>query len=319
MNHSKWIFHPFLILIYSIVALSLSLILYIYWYMEISAGLEEVALKFNLDPAQVLNSPAWVVILVLSILVGIIFTGIFVIYVYNQKTSHLYLMQRKFINNFTHELKTPVTSIKLYLETFLKHELPRADQTKYIGYMIQDVDRLTDNINRILNLARIESKTYGGEFRTLDLFEFITHFCKNNQHLFPNCEINIHNPLNRSCPYPINPSLFEMLLMNLLSNSVKYNESTTPIVDITFELTKNRLCLYFEDNGIGIENSERKKIFKLFYQGVKAHSMNVKGSGLGLYLVQNITQIHKGTITAKVGKEGRGALFTLSFPMKPGG
>ena len=127
MYRSKWFFHPILILIFSIVALAMSLFLYIYWYMEVSAGLKKVILELNLDPDQVLESQTWVVIMVLSILVGIILMGIFIIFVYHHKTLQLYKIQRNFINNFTHELKTPVTSLKLYLETFEKHELSRED------------------------------------------------------------------------------------------------------------------------------------------------------------------------------------------------
>ena len=94
MNQPKWFFHPILIFILSIATVALSLILYIYWYMEASAGLKRVIAKANLDPDQVLASQTWVVILVLSILVGIILIGIFTIFVYNQKTFQLYRLQR---------------------------------------------------------------------------------------------------------------------------------------------------------------------------------------------------------------------------------
>ncbi|MCF8128768.1 MAG: sensor histidine kinase, partial [Deltaproteobacteria bacterium] len=160
MRQSKWFLHPILIFISSVTAVALSLALYIYWYVEVRADLRTVTEKANLDSNQVLTAQTWMVILVLSILVGIILMGIFIIFVYNQKTFHLYRLQRNFIGNFTHELKTPVTSLKLYLETFRTYVLPREDQLKYIEYMVQDVDRLTYNINRILDLAKIESKTY---------------------------------------------------------------------------------------------------------------------------------------------------------------
>ena len=142
MKQSKWFLHPILIFIFSIAAVALSLFLYIYWYVEVSTGLKNVIQKANLDPDQVLASQTWLVILVLSILVGLILLGIFIIFVYHQKTLQLYRLQRNFINNFTHELKTPVTSLKLYLETFHKYEFSREDQLKYINYMLQDADRL---------------------------------------------------------------------------------------------------------------------------------------------------------------------------------
>lgn len=316
MNQLKWIFHPILILIFSIVALGTSLTLYIYWYIEVSTGLKAVVEKFNLDSDQFLESHTWVVILVLSILVGIILMGIFIIFVYNQKTFQLYRLQHNFINNFTHELKTPVTSLKLYLETFTKHELSRDNQLKYINYMIQDVDRLSGNINRILNLARIESKIYGDDFVACDLVYTVERFYKNNIQLFRDCEINIYNPSNRSFSYRISPSLFEMLLMNLLTNAIKYNESHVPRVDITFEPGKDELRLRFEDNGIGIEKHEIKKIFRKFYQIGNSDNMSARGSGLGLYLVDSIAHIHKGRVKAESKGDGKGSIFTLILPFK---
>ena len=314
MIRSKWFFHPIFIFIFSIIALGTSLFLYIYWYMEVSAGLKLVVRRFNLDASQVLASQTWVVILVLSILVGLILVGIFIIFVYNQKIVQLYRMQRNFINNFTHELKTPVTSLKLYLETFLKHELSREDQSKYIGFMIQDVNRLTGNINRILNLAKIESKSYEEEFVVTDLVQAIEGFYKNNVHLFQDCEISIHNPSGRSFPYWINLSLFEMLLMNLLTNAIKYNESNVPKVNIVFSLQKNKLHIRFEDNGIGIEKHEIKKIFRKFYQVGQPDDMSAMGSGLGLYLVDNVARIHNGKVVAESKGLGKGSVFTVILP-----
>jgi signal transduction histidine kinase len=300
---------------FSILALMLSLFLYIYWYMKASTDLETIALKFNIDPHQVLKSETWMVILVLSILVGFILIGIFAIFVYGQKTVQLYRLQHNFINNFTHELKTPVTSLKLYLETFLKHDIPRADLVKYIRYMLLDVDRLSDNINRILNLARIESRNYQGEFVRSDLVQVVRQFITGNRHLFEGCRIELHAPDDTPFISAINISLFEMLLINLVTNAVKYNRSETPRIDIFFERQNRRLSVHFQDNGIGIEKSDIKRIFKKFYQVGHSDDMTAKGSGLGLYVVQNIARIHRGKIVARSQGDGEGSTFTLTLPV----
>ena len=314
MDRSKW-FYPIIVFIFSVLALAASLFLFIYWYMEVSTGLEAVVARFNLEPSVVLESRTWVVILVLSLLVGIILLGIFTIFVYNLKTYQLYRLQQNFINNFTHELKTPVTSLKLFLETLSKHELSRAEQLKYIGYMIQDVTRLSDNIGRILDLARIESKSYQGKFVESDLVAVVGTFCKTNGHLFPGCEINVHNPSGKSFNYPVNSHLFEMLLMNLLTNAGKYNNSESPRIDITFDMHKQSMRLRFEDNGIGIEKAQIKKIFRKFYQVGQYKDMTARGSGLGLHLVQNIARIHKGRVVAESKGNGKGSVFTLILPL----
>jgi signal transduction histidine kinase len=226
----------------------------------------------------------------------------------------LYSLQRDFINNFTHELKTPATSLKLYLETFLKHDLPREEQQKFLGYMLKDVNRITETIGSILNLARIETRTYSAELETVDLVETVARFYEQGGHLFPKGGIQIHNPSGAVYPSSINPVLFDMLLMNLTANAFKYNESDRPSLDIFFEKEKNRYRIRFEDNGIGIPKGEHKNIFKKFYQVDTGDSGSAKGSGLGLYLVHQIARIHGGEVTATDRKDVRGAVFVLHLP-----
>jgi two-component system phosphate regulon sensor histidine kinase PhoR len=317
LTRLKWFFHPVFIFIFSILALASSLFLYIYWYIEVSTGLKAVVRRYNLEPQQFFEAQTWVVILVLSILVGIILVGIFIIFVYSQKMARLNRLQHEFINNFTHELKTPVTSLKLFLETFLKHDLPQKEQTKYIGYMLQDVERLADNISHILNLARIETKTYGGEFISSDLVETVRQFHQNNRHLFGGCDIQIHNPSGGPIFYKINPPLFEMLVMNILNNGIKYNNSEKPRIDIRFLMKNDRLHIIFEDNGIGVEKADTKKIFRKFYQSKREDSLSPRGSGLGLYLVQNIARMHRGKVIAEKRQDEKGSVFTLILPFRP--
>jgi two-component system phosphate regulon sensor histidine kinase PhoR len=313
----RWFFHPVFVFSFSVLALAASLFLYIYWYIGVSSGLQALVRHYNLDGNQFLEAKTWVVILVLSILVAIILAGTLIIFVYSQKMVRLNRLQHEFINNFTHELKTPVTSLKLYLETFLKHELPREEQIKYIRYMIHDIERLAGNISRILDLARMETKTYRGDFVLSDLVLMVQQFHQDNRHLFRNCDIRIHNPSGQSFLYPVNQSLFEMLLMNILNNGIKYNDSKEPRMDIRFLLHKNKLHISFEDNGIGIQKGEGKKIFRKFYQAGSTENLFTKGSGLGLYLVQNIARMHNGKVTAGNRQEEKGAVFTLIFPFYP--
>lgn len=209
-----------------------------------------------------------------------------------------------------------MTSLKLYLETLAKYELPRADQLKYIDFMIHDADRQAETINRMLSLAKIESKTIKGKFTWTDLVPVLNLFYEENRHVFKEGEVFIHSPSNRELICRIDLSLFEMLLMNLLTNAFKYNESRTPRVDITLEPRGQKLYIFFEDNGIGLQRSEIKKIFRKFYQIGISENMTAKGSGLGLYLAENIIRLHKGRITAATRKDGPGSIFTITLPLK---
>lgn len=316
MKQTRWLFHPITVFIFSILALGLSLALYIYWYIGVSSGLQTLADRLNIAPDQVLEPRAWLVILVLSILVGIILMGIFTIFVYNQKTLQLYRMQHNFINNFTHELKTPVTSLKLFLETVSKHDLPRKDQLKYVAYMLADVERLSDHINRILNLARLESKSYQGIFEETDIAAAVAEVVDTNQPLFENCEIKINNPLTVSCAYHVDRLLFETLVLNLLTNAIRYNHAPVPRIDIRFHQGKRNLSIEFQDNGIGINARETKKVFRKFYQARRSGSAVARGSGLGLNLVQSIARLHKWRIKAEGRTDSTGSIFTLILPEK---
>ncbi|MBA4422172.1 MAG: sensor histidine kinase [Syntrophus sp. (in: bacteria)] len=316
MKQTKWFLHPVTVFTLSTVALAISLFLYIYWYVRVSARLKSVIDYYRLDASQFFEAQTWLVILILSLLVGVILAGILIIFIYNLKTLQLYRLQHTFINNFTHELKTPVTSLKLYLETFAKHKLPREEQLKYIGFMLQDTERLSGNINSILNLARIESRVYEGNATPVDLMKAIRQFIAGNTHLFGNCDIRIENPSNETHICPVIVSLFEMLLMNILTNAMKYNVSVKPRVDISFETGEHELLIRFRDNGIGIVKEDRNRIFRKFYRGHSNDLVAVGGSGIGLYLVQQIAKFHHGKVIADSEGLGKGSVLTLILPKK---
>jgi len=316
MRRPFWFVHPIAIFVYSIVALGLSLFLYIYWYVEVSSGLKSVIEKANLDPDQFVAWQTWVVILVLSILVGIILLGIIMVFVYQRKTLALYRSQHKFINSFTHELKTPATSLQLYIETMVRHELPREKQLKYLDYMLADVARLTDNINGILNLARIEGKVEGVEFTVADLVEEVLEFYRKNEQLYRNSEILI-NKSEGECYYcSVNHSLFQMMLMNLLSNGIRYNTNDCPQISIGFSQTEKTVKLTISDNGVGFEKSQARKVFRKFFQ-IESESLTFAGgTGLGLYMVDQVVRLHNGKVVAQSDGPGKGARFTVSLPRK---
>jgi signal transduction histidine kinase len=318
MKKVKWFIHPVFVFVLSSLSLGISLFLYIHWYVGVSENLAAVVRHYQLDANQFIEARTWVVILILSILVAVILAGILIIFIYNLKTLQLYRLQRTFINNFTHELKTPVTSLKLYLETFTKHDLPRDEQLKYIGFMLQDVERLSANINSILNLARIESRIQEGDPEPVDLPETIRRFVAENRHLFHDCDIRVVQPPGKPLVYPVILSLFDMLLMNVLTNARKYNNTGQPRIDISFERKGRSLLVRFRDNGIGIPPVEHKRIFRKFYQARQGGGAPVGGSGIGLYLVQQIARLHQGKMVAHSEGTGKGSELTLILPERSG-
>lgn len=314
MNRTRWLIFSITVFVLSTTALGISLALYIYWYIKVRTGLKTLMVRFNISQTDIAAAHTWVVITVLSILVGLILIGIFVIFYYNLKSFQLFRLQKNFIDNFTHELKTPVTSLRLFLETFLRHNLKREEQIKHIHSMIEDVNRLSATIGSILNLAEIQGKTYAGEFVEEDISAVTARFLGKNRHMFKNAVIRLDNRTDGPCCCRIVPTLFEMVLMNLLTNAVKYNKSVPPRIDIVFEKHKKTFSARFIDNGLGIAKTERKNIFKKFYQAGDAETRSAKGSGLGLYLVASIVKLHKGDIQADGRTDAEGTVFTLRLP-----
>jgi two-component system phosphate regulon sensor histidine kinase PhoR len=146
--------------------------------------------------------------------------------------------------------------------------------------------------------------------------ETIRQFIAGNTHLFRNCEIRMENPSNETFIYPTIVPLFEMLLMNILTNVMKYNVSGKPRVDISFEPGEHDLLIRFRDNGIGIVKEELKRIFRKFYRGHSNDLVPIGGSGIGLYLVQQIARLHHGKVVADSEGPGKGSVLTLILPKK---
>ena len=314
LNPSRWYLHPVFIFACSIFALATILVMTVSWYMEITRALEAVILKFHIDPTSVFPSKTGMTILILIALITVVLAGILLAFIYYQKTVNLFRLQHNFIYNFTHELKTPVTSLRIYLETFIRHPLGPDEIKKYSENMLQDINRLTDNINSILNLARIESQNFGSEVTRGSLVELVENFCSKNASLFRNLEIKIENQSDSPLVYPVNLFLFEMLLMNLISNAIKYNESERPELIIRFKSFIQKITLEFIDNGIGVDKKEQKQIFKKFYQSDREHKKDVSGSGLGLYLVSSIAMIHGWKISVASEGKSKGATFIITIP-----
>ena len=178
---SSWLLRPVTIFVFSLLALGTSLYLYITSYLRVNDAFAMFVRKHNLDARQLLDSHTWVTILVLSILVGSIILGFSLVFIYYQKLIQLYRMQQNFISGFTHELKTPIASIRLFLDTFSRHDLPREDALKYIEFMRKDTDRLASNVDQILNLAKIEEKKYEPNFTTVEANQYLNEIvAKNN-------------------------------------------------------------------------------------------------------------------------------------------
>lgn len=315
MKIPKWILHPLSIFIYSLLAIATSLFLYLYWYINLSRDVSEFVEKFSLDKYPVTHK-TWVIVLTLSILVTTIITGIVIIYIYYNRTIKLYRLQKNFIDNFTHELKTPLTSLKLFLETLNKYELSREEQLNCIQLMMDDTTRLTGHVEKILSLGQLESNTYQLNYSTVSIGNYINNFLMKNEAVFQDAQIDLETN-NYEREHRIDTSLFDAVLTNIISNGIKYNDSENPIIKISIFANKKNTAIVFKDNGIGIFEPNYRKIFKKFYR-ISNKTSRAKGTGLGLFLVKTIVNYHGGKITVYKNSQSIGTTFTVTLPYNRG-
>lgn len=308
MLRSKWFFHPLFVFIFSLIALGTSLFIYIRSYLKVNDAFKEFVLKHNMSGTKLFDSDTWIMILITSVLVAIIIAGLAIIYIYYQKMINLYRKQQNFINGFTHELKTPVASLQLFIDTFIKHDLDRQQQLKYLEYMQKDTKRLSDNVNQILNLAKIEEKRKLQDLFPRNLNEVISDFVDKNKELFDNLEVS-YSPCEESIVIPINLNQYDMMLMNIFTNAIRYNDKENPELKIEVKIENKNVLISFKDNGMGLHSNELKKVLKKFYQVGKS----AKGTGLGLYLVANIMRLHNGKVEIVSDGPGKGVEVKLVF------
>ena len=233
------------------------------------------------------------------------------------KQRQLSEVQKNFINNLTHELKTPISSIALSANVINNREILKTPQRlfEYTRIIEEQNKRLSKNVEKVLNLASIEKNRIQLNLEEIHVHEVlketVEHFKQTDfgQKAIVKFKLNEDDEIVFADKFH-----FSNLILNILENSAKYCEQV-PLIIINLSQAKDFLHLNFLDNGIGISKDQRKKIFKKFYRVPTGNVHNVKGFGLGLDYVQKIVVAHKWKIKVDENPEG-GSIFTLLIPNK---
>ena len=312
MKKVPWYVSPPAVFVFSLVSIIAAIAFYIYWAVKAQIGIEEFLEKFNLTSDPLLELNTWVTILVYSILFGIVLVGLVVIYVYYYRLIKLYRLQNSFISNFTHELKTPITSISLIVETIKSQNLSKQELEKYLSFLVGDCDRLNLLSEHILKTGHLESGNYKPNYQKIELNNWVNKFLHRNERNYKKASVTFENKVE--LPLLVDEGLFEMLLSNLILNGIKYNNQENKKINISFENKNEKyISIKIMDNGIGIDSKHFKNLFKKFYQVGDAMTMTAKGSGLGLYLCSMIVSVHRGKIIP-FNREPQGMVFEVLLP-----
>jgi signal transduction histidine kinase len=248
------------------------------------------------------------------IITGVVLNTIFLVREIRRNEQH-----EAFINAVTHELKTPVASMKLYLQTLQNRAVDEDKRQEFYRVMVQDSDRLQGTIEQVLRAGQLGAKVRRASPMPVDLGGIVEEclaLARSRHHLPAEA-------LTATIRH-VNGAVFQVLgdeedlkamVSNLVDNAIKYSG---PKVQVAVELEQAdpaTATLRVRDSGIGISQSERKRIFKRFYRIPGAMSTRVKGTGLGLFIVRSVVARHGGKVFVESDGAGQGSTFIVQLPV----
>ena len=233
------------------------------------------------------------------------------------KIRHLENMRRDFVANVSHELKTPMTAIKGFVETIRESgDIEKEKLERFFSIIDKNVDRLINIINDLLDLSWIEKNEESRNIRfriekISEIIDSVVKVCeavalKRNIKITVSCDVDFELAVNRV--------LFENALTNLLDNAVKYSDDGK-VVELKAWQTEDRVFISVADEGIGISSFEQQRVFERFYRVDKGRSRKMGGTGLGLSIVKHVMTIHRGSVEVQ-STPGVGSCFKLAMPKK---
>jgi signal transduction histidine kinase len=253
----------------------------------------------------------WMILGEGSVFMLLLVFGTFQLFRTFNKEVLLARQQNNFLLSITHELKSPLASIKLSLQTLEKRVVVEEKYQKLISNSLDDVDRLQSLVDNILFAARMENHSYLFEQREENISDLI-------EHLIEKFRINIGN--SRSIHVSIQPGLegsvdkeaIRSAFINVLENAYKYS-SLNSLIQINFYKKENSLVFEVKDEGKGIALHERHNIFQKFYRIGNEETRNTKGTGLGLFIVKKVIESHNGKIVIE-DNSPKGTVFKIYLP-----
>jgi two-component system, OmpR family, sensor histidine kinase SenX3 len=256
------------------------------------------------------------VVLFLVILAGVVVNTVFLVREARRNEQH-----DAFINAVTHELKTPVASIRLYLETLQRRELADEKRHEFYRVMLADSDRLLDLIEQVLRAGRTSARSRVLHKVPIDLRDTVRECLDlaRMRHHLPDEALAYVDSVAEPAQATVlgDPDELKAAVSNLVDNAIKYSNGDVHVQVELAPLEDRRVAVRVKDAGIGISAAELKRIFRRFYRIPETVAMRIKGTGLGLFIVSSVARKHGGRVFAESPGPGQGSTFTLQLPTAP--
>jgi two-component system, OmpR family, sensor histidine kinase SenX3 len=288
------------------------------FFIALGAGLILVTLLLYIGWVQ-LNWRHGVLLVLGLLLLAVLISGVVLNTIFLVREIRRNAQHDAFINAVTHELKTPVASIRLYLETLQTRAVDEAKRQEFYRIMLNDSDRLLATIEQVLRTGRVGHA--GRIINTpLDLHAVIEDClsrARKLHHVEGDALVFRAGPPATVTPITImgDPDEVRAAVSNLIDNAVKYSGTEVNVTVETSTIDGKFAAVRVIDRGPGIPKTELKQIFKRFYRAPGPLSTRVKGTGLGLYIVRSVAKRHGGKAWAESEGPGRGSTFVLQFPL----
>ena len=256
----------------------------------------------------------WMVSTIILFAVFIFFAYIIFVILQQKKLSEI---KTDFINNMTHELKTPISTIKLSSEAIMKPENQRNPERleKYAGIIFQENNRLRQLVERVLQIGTLDKQTVKLKLTTVKITALIQRSIESLDLTLKEKGGSIKLAIQLDDDQvELDEVHMTNVFCNLIDNAIKYNNKA-PEITITVVRVKKGVSIEFCDNGIGIKKEDQKYIFEKLYRVPKGNQHDVKGFGLGLFYVKMMIGAHKGTVSV-VSNLGKGSCFKITLPVR---
>ena len=238
--------------------------------------------------------------------------GIWIVQRSFQRQIEFVRQRRNFLLAITHELKSPIASIRLVLQTFQKRQLEPAQQAKVLHSGMVETDRLNDLVNNLLLSSRLDT-AYEPHLEEVDFADLIQGIIEKFQLKFP--KLDIQYDKNELPLYQGDKQGLTSVFTNLIENAIKYGKNN-PVIRISQYISEGKCVFEVADNGIGIAPQEKRKVFEKFYRAGNEETRRTKGTGLGLYIVAEIVKVHNGQISI-LDNTPSGTIFKICLPHTP--